>query len=172
MKEKFSNIYIVNYLELSPDILLTSTALIYDATMILAEALKQIGFDHLQDSIEKIYCYDAQSTWSKGYTIVNYMKNVICLIIKQHFDTHTKTNISLQCNYTGLTGPIEFDTFGIRSNIEVDVMVLKPSGLQKTGTYKPSNKPKLNIIPIEEVVIDESDLTIDKMTFTVITALV
>lgn len=55
----------------------TSTALIYDATMVLAEALKQIGFEHLQTEYGRgIKCSDAESTWSKGYTIINYMKNV------------------------------------------------------------------------------------------------
>lgn len=55
----------------------TSTALIYDGIMILAEALKQIGFEHLQVRYDqRIDCFDAKSTWSKGYTITNYMKNV------------------------------------------------------------------------------------------------
>lgn len=65
------------FLELNPLILETSTALIYDATMVLAEALKQIGFEHLQTKYARgIKCFDAESTWSKGYTIINYMKNV------------------------------------------------------------------------------------------------
>lgn len=56
----------------------TSTALIYDATMVLAEALRQIGFEHLGVEYEsrRIICLDAKSTWSKGYTITNFMKNV------------------------------------------------------------------------------------------------
>lgn len=73
---KSSQVFVSFFVELSPDILLTNTALIYDGIMILAEALKQIGFEHLENSIEKISCYDTQSTWSKGYTITNYMKNV------------------------------------------------------------------------------------------------
>lgn len=64
-------------LELSAFVLQTSTALIYDATMILAEALKQIGFDHLQVEYEQgINCFDTKSSWSKGLTITNYMKSV------------------------------------------------------------------------------------------------
>lgn len=50
--------------------------MIYDAIMTLAEALKQIGSEHLGDSITRINCYDTESTWSKGYTINNFMRNV------------------------------------------------------------------------------------------------
>lgn len=44
--------------------------------MILAEALKQIGSEHLSDSMTRINCYNTESTWSKGYTITNFMRNV------------------------------------------------------------------------------------------------
>lgn len=80
--------------ELSPEILQASTALIYDATMILAQALKQIGFAHLQDSIQRIRCFDAQSTWSKGYTITNFMKNVT--LFQLHFFLRNITKIFLE----------------------------------------------------------------------------
>lgn len=59
----------------------TGTALIYDGIMILAQALKQIGVEHLRlanglpdDQI--IECFNAESAWSKGYTLINFMKNV------------------------------------------------------------------------------------------------
>lgn len=71
--------------ELSPEYLQISTALIFDATMTLAEAIKQIGFDHLQIEYEQeTDCFDPQSTWRKGSTINNFMKNVK-IITKQHY---------------------------------------------------------------------------------------
>lgn len=66
--------------ELSPIVLQTNTALIYDAVMILAEALKQIGYEHLDlNSMDKISCYNSQSAWIKGYTLTNFMKSVSSL---------------------------------------------------------------------------------------------
>lgn len=61
--------------ELEPNALRTSTALIYDGIMILAQALKQIGAMHLElEFDQRIYCSDANSRWDKGLTITNYMK--------------------------------------------------------------------------------------------------
>lgn len=67
-------------LELSPILLQTNTALIYDAVMIIAEALKQIGYEHLDlNAMDKISCYDSQSAWIKGYTLTNFIKSVSLL---------------------------------------------------------------------------------------------
>lgn len=69
---------LIHIKELSPTIHTTNTALIFDAVMLLAEALKQIGSSHIEspDSFSMINCYDSDSTWSKGYTLLNFMKNV------------------------------------------------------------------------------------------------
>lgn len=54
-----------------------SSALIYDAVMILAETLKSIGFDFLDIQYEQeIDCFDAKSNFRKGYTIENFIKTV------------------------------------------------------------------------------------------------
>lgn len=51
--------------------------LIYDATMVLAEALKDIGSEHLEIGYgQSIDCFDKDSTWSKGLTINNFIKAV------------------------------------------------------------------------------------------------
>lgn len=78
----------------------------------------------------------------------------------------------MQSNYTGLTGIIEFDTKGTRSNVEIDVMTLDAKGFTKFGSFNPTRIPRLSILPVEENFVDTSDLPIDQMTFTVITALV
>lgn len=70
----------------------TSTALIHDGVMILAEALKQIGVEHLKVGYDpdigrqEIDCDDPNSIWSKGYTITNYMKNVRFNLITCFFE--------------------------------------------------------------------------------------
>lgn len=64
--------------ELSPTIHTTNTALIFDAVMLLAETLKQFEPFHIDtpDSFGKINCYDPDSTWSQGSTLLNFMKSV------------------------------------------------------------------------------------------------
>lgn len=75
--EKYNSCTPEEIVELTPLMFQTSTALIYDAVMVLADALKQIGFNHLRFEEERgISCFDPKSTWSKGYTITNFMKNV------------------------------------------------------------------------------------------------
>lgn len=78
--------------ELSPEIHQTSTALIFDAVMTLAEALKQIGSDHLRDSITSISCYNTESAWSKGYTVMNFMRSVR-LFSQQKYFTYIYNNV-------------------------------------------------------------------------------
>lgn len=69
---------------------------------------------------------------------------------------------------------MEFDSTGIRSDIEIDVMSLDAGGLKKIGSFKPTRE-KYPYMPVEdqkEEVLDTSNLPIDQMTFTVITSLV
>lgn len=49
-------------------------SLIYDAVMVYAMAIQQLGADQM--ATNPIYCDDSSSTWNKGYTIINFMKNV------------------------------------------------------------------------------------------------
>lgn len=76
------NKFDINHPELQPIMMQTSTALIFDGIMILAQALKQIGSMHLDlEYGQKIYCSDPNSRWNKGLTITNYMKWVSLRII-------------------------------------------------------------------------------------------
>lgn len=57
------------------DVVSLRAALIYDAVMVFAMAIKELGSE--QVSPVPILCNDPTSVWNKGYTILNYMKNVI-----------------------------------------------------------------------------------------------
>lgn len=69
---------------------------------------------------------------------------------------------------------MEFDSIGIRSDVEIDVMTLDAGGLKKTGSFKPTREkyPFMLVENQQEEFIDTSNLPIDQMTFTVITSLV
>lgn len=55
----------------------THTALLYDGVMLLAESLKQLGAMHIQTKSK--FCEDSESVDRNGYTITNFMKNVILI---------------------------------------------------------------------------------------------
>lgn len=42
----------------------------------------------------------------------------------------------MQTKYSGLTGNVEFDNFGVRSSIIIDVLELSESGLETVATWK------------------------------------
>jgi hypothetical protein len=79
----------------------TETALVYDAVHLFSKAL------HVLDSSQRIdirpLACESTDTWQHGYSIINYMKMV-----------------QLQ----GLTGLIQFDTSGYRSDVQLDVIQL------------------------------------------------
>lgn len=52
--------------------------------MTLAETIKQLGSEHLQIRYEQeTDCFDPQSTWDKGTTIINFMKTVSEVWVKR-----------------------------------------------------------------------------------------
>lgn len=68
---------------------------------------------------------------------------------------------------------IEFDTKGLRSNIEIDVMSLHTGGLTKIGTFKTSTIERLTFLPPPPEIFDPNEnRPINEMTFNVIVALV
>lgn len=142
--------------------------------MILAEALKEIGVEHLQIDIdERINCFNLSSMWGKGSTIINFMKNVS--LPPPQENTLNKNSIEIFINqaYTsGLTGPVEFDTNGVRSNVGIDVMYLDAKGLNKLGTFKPSTLPRLTFEPRIDDHVDNDDLPIEEKFFRVAIAMV
>lgn len=59
--------------EFSPENIRLQTALIYDGILLLAETFKQLGMDEIQPV--SISCQN-ESTWEKGISISNFMRNV------------------------------------------------------------------------------------------------
>lgn len=77
-------------------------------------------------------------------------------------------------NYTGLTGQIEFNGARERSNVNIDLISLDSDEyLQKIGTFKLTNTPRLSFVP--PVIVDsipDEDEPISKQTFKVVISLV
>lgn len=67
---------------------------------------------------------------------------------------------------------MEFDTQGLRSNLDIDIVYLSDKGQQKAGTFKPVNNEKVTFLPKEDDEINSDDLSITAMTFNVIIAVV
>lgn len=136
--------------ELSPTNHTTNTALLFDAVMLLAVALKQIGPSLIESSDpSRINCYDPDSTWSKGDTLLNFMRSVRQTANRRfEYLTHTPFIFTtFQSNYTGLSGVVEFDTNGLRSNVQIDILSLEPEGLIPVSCYNPTD----GIVPIVSV---------------------
>ena len=90
----------------------TTTALVYDAVHIFALALHELS--NVQDiNIGQLDC-SGQTSWAHGSSLINYMKLV---------------------QFNGLSGMIQFDSQGIRTNFNLDVMELQSTGLEPIGTW-------------------------------------
>lgn len=62
------------FVEFSVDSVRLQTALIHDGIVLLADTFKQLGADHIQPT--NLYCMKNESTWEKGLSISNFMRNV------------------------------------------------------------------------------------------------
>lgn len=62
---------------LLPDKMRTQTALVYDAVLLLSEAVKQLDVGEQEDQLQprKLTCNDVES-WEHGNSITNFMRNV------------------------------------------------------------------------------------------------
>lgn len=67
---------------------------------------------------------------------------------------------------------MEFDTSGTRSNVEIDVMILTVDGLNKTGSFKPTNTERLSFLPQNNEDSNSDELPINQKTFKVIISVV
>ncbi|CAL8109948.1 unnamed protein product [Orchesella dallaii] len=99
----------------------TETALIYDAVFLFGKALHVLDSSQRID-IKPLNC-DSKDTWQHGYSIINYMKMV---------------------QFQGLTGLIQFNTSGYRTDVQMDVVQLKQNGLRKIGTWDSKFVTKFN----------------------------
>jgi len=90
----------------------TTTALIYDSVHAFALALNELSA--VQQVRQRSLDCSGQSTWVHGNSLINYMKMV---------------------EFIGLSGPIKFDTSGLRTQFAMDLMELQMTGLTKVGTW-------------------------------------
>lgn len=83
----------------------------------------------------------------------------------------------IQIKYDGVSGKIEFDNAGVRSNISIDILELTENGLEAVGNWKyidenPSNRLKLEQKTSKPTKYLTDDFSLRNKTLTVITALV
>ncbi|CAG7727938.1 unnamed protein product, partial [Allacma fusca] len=90
----------------------TDVALIFDAVDLLGLALERLG--SIQEiEIPSLHCQSSKS-WQQGYSVINYMK---------------------MSHIQGLTGWIQFNTTGFRTDVALEIVQLKEKGLEKIGTW-------------------------------------
>ncbi|XP_063906335.1 glutamate receptor ionotropic, kainate 2-like isoform X2 [Zophobas morio] len=93
----------------------TETALLIDSVIVLAKVIStKISFQNLTTDDDSC---DSLKSSRHGYTISN----------------HVKTS-----KHSEMTGLIEFDGNGFRSNFDLDVITLKDNGINKIGTWNSS----------------------------------
>ncbi|XP_065092480.1 glutamate receptor ionotropic, kainate 2 isoform X2 [Ochlerotatus camptorhynchus] len=135
---------------LNPATMRVETALMYDAVLLFAEALRHlIGIDppHPLETMS-LKC-DDDDTWNNGYSIINYMK--------------TST-------IHGLTRWVKFDHEGHRTDFLLDIVELGPAGLEKIGVW--NSTEGLNFTRKKEhTALAFDDGTLQNRTFIVLTAL-
>lgn len=83
----------------------------------------------------------------------------------------------LKVKYDGITGKIEFDNAGVRSNITVDILEVNEFGLEKVGTWmygieNSADRLKINRQPTPPSRMPIDDNTLRNKSLTIITALV
>lgn len=81
-----------------------------------------------------------------------------------------------QIKYDGISGKIEFDNAGVRSNITADILELGENGLEKIGTWMngciPAKRLKIQRQPAIPIQIEPNDNSLRNKTLRIITALV
>jgi len=103
----------------------TTTALIYDSVTAFAIALNKL--DTVQQVRQQRLDCSGEQSWAHGNSLVNYMKMV---------------------EFVGLSGKIEFDTQGLRTKFELDLMELQMTGLAKVGSW--NSLDKLSLARVEK----------------------
>jgi len=90
----------------------TTTALIYDSVTAFAIALHDLT--SVQQVHQRPLDCSGQMAWAHGNSLVNYMKMV---------------------EFVGLSGPIKFDTSGLRTQFTLDLMELQMDGMVNIGSW-------------------------------------
>lgn len=80
----------------------------------------------------------------------------------------------IQAVFDGLTGTVELDPQGLRSNIAVDLMELKSFGLKKAGVWRAESQPRISFPVLDQISSSDNFEAgpISNRTFRVIIAIV
>jgi hypothetical protein len=111
-------------LSISADKITVSMALIHDAVRLFAHGLSRLNYSNSID-IKPLDC-EKKMNWQHGASLINFMK-------------------SEQSMLPGLTGLVQLDDKGLRTNIALDIMELSYNGLQRIGTWNSTKKDGLRI---------------------------
>lgn len=91
----------------------TETAMVYDAVLLFAKALSHL--DAEQDVQPEPLSCEGDSFWQQGSSLVDQLK---------------------QTEMEGLSGRIQFDSQGFRSNFQLDIIELRKEGLIQVGSWE------------------------------------
>ncbi|KAK4881574.1 hypothetical protein RN001_004893 [Aquatica leii] len=119
------------------------TALMVDAVMLFSQALHNIG----QFNAMPLLC-NSSDNWIHGETAFNFMKTE---------------------NRNGLTGFIQFDNLGVRSDFDLDLIELKEGGITNIGNW--NSRDGLNISRIIPEIEETDKDSLQNKSFIVIIAL-
>lgn len=136
-------------LSITPDKLTVSMALIHDAVQLFARALRRL--DSAAVNIRPMDC-ESQMNWGHGASLINFMKDG-------------------QSMLHGLTGMVQFDNEGLRTNIALDIMELSYNGLQLVGTWNSTESDGLRITRLVSPASRQESESLQNKTFIVLTAL-
>ncbi|KAF2346082.1 Ionotropic glutamate receptor L-glutamate and glycine-binding domain, partial [Trinorchestia longiramus] len=126
------------FIPFSPPPSQTETALMYDAVHLFVLAIQAL--DNSTDvQVSPLVC-EGEEAWLHGNSLINYMKLVRdtgvwswCVILV------CGTGAGYWCvelvNMTGLTGHIEFDSLGFRTNFDLDIVELDLQGFVPAGSW-------------------------------------
>ncbi|XP_064489353.1 glutamate receptor ionotropic, kainate 2-like isoform X2 [Ornithodoros turicata] len=88
-------------------------ALVHDAVFAFSHGLQALSRYHSLAPPHRASC-DSDEVWTKGLSLVTQIK---------------------AGSFSGLSGTVQFDSFGRRSNVSLDIVELKPDGLKTVGRW-------------------------------------
>lgn len=136
-------------LSISPDKITVNMALIHDAVQLFARALRRLDSNTID--IKPLDC-ERQMNWGHGASLINFMKDG-------------------QSMLHGLTGLVQFDNEGLRTNIALDIMELSYNGLQRIGAWNSTENDGLRITRLLPPPSGQDNESLQNKTFIVLTAL-
>ncbi|XP_063242513.1 glutamate receptor ionotropic, kainate 2-like isoform X1 [Bacillus rossius redtenbacheri] len=114
-----------------------SSALMYDAVHLFAGALRRM--QGLEVNAGRVDC-NSYSSWMHGASLINIMKDS-------------------DSSFKGLSGLVQFDNEGFRSNFKLDVLKLTSAGLKQVGNWHSAEGLNVsNVIEDEPLSTDENTL--------------